>query len=324
MASSKSGWKKGLLIVAVVSVSAFVFLIVGVGMVLLWAVSAADSLGEPTAETVARTIGVTQAAAADASGEAAATEDPLRLHIELQDGTFEIRPGPAGSGVTVEGEYAAPYYELVEERGTDQDGRQTMRIALRPTRSILVRAAAILRSDGDGVANDLSVTIPEGVPIELVLNLSAGETRTDLGGLTLTGLEADLSMGEHRLDFSRPLAQSLARVRVKGSMGDINLENLGNARALEFETSSRMGNFNVDLGGDWPTETVADLVFNHSMGDLRLNVPETVRIATDSESSVRLGESAELDAVQGLDDPAAPVVRLHLSTTMGETRFRRY
>ena len=65
-------------------------------------------------------------------------------------------------------------------------------------------------------------------------------------------------------------------------------------------------------------------MFNHSMGDLRLNVPETVRIATDSESSVRLGDSADLDAVQGLGDPAAPVVRLHVSTTMGETRFRRY
>ena len=324
MASSKSGWKKGLLILAVVSVSSFVFVIVGAGMVLLWAVSAADSLGEPRAEAVTRTMGVTQPAADDTLGEEGATDDPLRLHIELQDGTFEICPGPAGSDVTVEGDFAAPYYELVEERGIDEDGRQTMRIGLRPTRSILVRAVAAWRSDGEGVANALTVTIPEGVPIELVLSLSAGETRTDLGGLTLTGLEADLSMGEHRLDFSRPLAQSLARIWVKGNLGDINLEHLGNARALEFETSSSMGNFNVDLGGDWPGETVADLVFNHSMGELRLNVPKTVRIATDSESSVRLGESAGLDAVRGLDDAVVPVVRLHLSTTMGETRFRRY
>ena len=130
--------------------------------------------------------------------------------------------------------------------------------------------------------------------------------------------------GDHRLDFSRPLAQRLPRAQVKGRMGDINLENLGNARALAFKTSSRMGNVNVDLGGDWPVGTVSELVFNHSMGDLRLNVPETVRIAADSESVATLGESGTLGTVTGTDDLAAPVVRLDVSTIMGETRFRRY
>lgn len=328
MASPKSGWKKGLLVVAVVSVSAFMFLIVGAGMVLLWAMSSADSLGEPTAEAVTRTIAIAESAPPEAPGAVvqevgSRATGPLRLNIALQDGTFEIRPGPPGSDVTVDGGYAAPYYELVEEHSTDRDGRRTMLIALRPTSSILVRVVASIRARGD-VPNNLTVTIPAGVPMELELTLRAGETRTDLGGLTLVDLEADLSMGEHQLDFSRPLAQPLTRAEVNGSMGDVTLKNLGNARALEFETSSRMGNFNVDLGGDWPVETVADLVFNHSMGDLRLSAPESVRIATDSESSVRLGDSGDLDMVEGGPDPAAPVVRLHISTTMGETRFRRY
>ena len=323
MVSSKSGWKKGLLVVAVVSVSLVVFLIVGAGMVLLWAVSAAASLGEPTAEAVSRAIAVAESAL-DTPGTARSTADPLRLSIELQDWTFDIRPGPPGTDVTVEGDYAASYYELVEEHRTELDGQRTMRIGLRPTRSILVRAVAALRSQGDGAHNDLTVTIPEGVAIELVLSLRAGETRTDLGGLTLVDLEANLSWGDHRLDFSRPLAQRLPRAQVKGRMGDINLENLGNARALAFKTSSRMGNVNVDLGGDWPVGTVSELVFNHSMGDLRLNVPETVRIAADSESVATLGESGTLGTVTGTDDLAAPVVRLDVSTIMGETRFRRY
>ena len=324
MASSKRSWKKGLLVVAVVCASAFVFLVVAVGMVVLWAVSTAARLGEPTAEPVTRTVAVGESSALETPGAAPSTDVPLRLNIELQDGTFDIRPGPPGTDVTIEGDYAAPYYELVEERDTDQDGRRTIVIGLQPIHSMLVRIVAALRSQGEGVSNNLTVTIPEGVPIDLVLNLSAGESQTDLGGLTLTNLEADLSMGEHHLDFSRPLAQELPRVRVSGRMGDVHLENIGNARALEFETSSRMGNFNVDLGGDWSVETVAELVFNHSLGDLRLNVPESVRIATDSERSVTLGESCGFGTVHGTDDPAAPVVRLHISTTMGETRLRRY
>ena len=107
-------------------------------------------------------------------------------------------------------------------------------------------------------------------------------------------------------------------------MGDVHLEHLGNARALEFRTSSRMGNFNVDLGGDWPAETVSELVFDHSMGELRLNVPEAVAIAADSESLARFGDTGSLEAVKGADDPEAPLIRLKVSTTMGETRVRRY
>ena len=324
MVSSKNGWKKGLLVVAVVCASVFALLIVGAGMVLLWAVSTAASLGEPTAEAVTRAIAVVESPVLETPGAEPSTGGPLRVSVELQDGTFDIRPGPPGTDVTVEGDYTTPYYELVAEHRTDPDGQRTIRIGLRPTRSLLVRLVAALRSHGDGVHNDLTVTLPEGVALELVLSLRAGETRTDLGGLTLVDLEADLSMGNHRLDFSRPLAQPLPRVRVRGRMGDVHLEHLGNARALEFRTSSRMGNFNVDFGGDWPAETVSELVFDHSMGELRLNVPEAVAIAADSESLARFGDTGSLEAVKGADDPEAPLIRLKVSTTMGETRVRRY
>lgn len=324
MVSSTSGWKKGFLVVAVVSVSVFVFLIVGAGMVLLWALSTAASLGKPTAEAVTRVIAVAESSTLEAPGTARASNGPLRLKIELQDGVFDIRPGPPGTEVTVEGTYATPYYELATERGTEPDGQRTMRIGLRPTRSMLVRIVAAVRSRADDAHNNLTVTIPEGVAIELVLSLRAGETHTDLGGLTLVDLDANLSMGEHRLEFSRPLAQPLPRVQVRGRFGDITLESLGNARPLEFRTASRMGNFSVDLGGDWPVGTVSELVFTHSMGDLTLNIPKTVRIAADSESVVRLGESGTFDAIEGIDDPEAPVVRLRVSTTMGSTRLRRY
>ena len=323
MVSAKSGLKKGLLIVAAVSVSAFVFLAVGAGMVVLWAVSTAEGLGPPTAEAVNRAIAVGESPGLETSGTVRSTDRPLHLSIELQDGTFDIRPGPPGTDVTVDGEYVTPYYELVEERGTGPDGQRTMRIGVRPTRSMLVRMVAALRSHGDGVHNDLTVTLPEGVAIELALRLRAGETRTDLGGLTLVHLEADLSMGEHRLDFSRPLARLLPRGQVTGGMGDIALEHLGNARALEWATSSRMGNVTVDLGGDWPVGTVAELHVNHSMGDLRVNIPDTVRIAADSDIGVTLGDRGPIDASGGSDDAATPVVRLHVSTTLGETRFRR-
>jgi hypothetical protein len=69
---------------------------------------------------------------------------------------------------------------------------------------------------------------------------------------------------------------------------------------------------------------VSDLVLNHSMGDLRLRIPSSVRISPDSENAAMFGESGRIDRTRETADDSAPVLRLSLSTTMGETRIRRY
>ena len=321
-----AGWKKVLLIGVATAVSVGVLLtVVGVGA-LLWANSVAEELGEPAPVPTAVTIAVAREAAAPAAQGSTSKATP-RVEIELQDGRFEIRSGPAGTEIQVDGEYAENYYELIEEQTpADASGGPTTTIRLRPTSSGLVRMMAAFRGNGDPSRqpNRLTVLIPAGRPIALRLDVSRGESRIDLGGLTLTDLDADLSMGDHRLGFGEPLAEELQQLRVSGDMGNIDLAQLGNARARELRVSSRMGNFTVDLGGEWPTDDVSELEVTHSMGDLRLRIPNSVRVSPDSRSSARMAESSRIDRREETADPAAPVLRLDLSTTMGGTRIIRY
>ena len=59
------------------------------------------------------------------------------------------------------------------------------------------------------------------------------------------------------------------------------------------------------------------------MGEFRLDVPNTVRIAPDSNASNIFGATSQ--PPPGNDVSAeAPLVRLHLTNSMGETRVRRY
>ena len=315
-------WKKIVLVIVAAAVAMVLVLAAAATGGFVWATRAAARLGEPTPEPVTRTIAIRDAGA---EAVAAASERPLlRLEIELQDGEFEIRPGPAGTGVQVNGAYAKAYYELTEEHtpAGDPAGPATL-IRLRPTQSFWVRLAAQALDGTRGTPNTLTVTIPKQVPIALILKLHTGETRTDLGGLHLTDLEAELSMGEHRLDFSQPLSGRLRRMRVDGAMGEIRIEGIGNARPLETEVSGRMGSLTADLGGDWSTDAVADLTFDSTMGELRLDVPHAVRIAPDSDASAVLGEAGRIPTGTGASG-GVPQVRLHLSATMGEIRVRRY
>ena len=169
----------------------------------------------------------------------------------------------------------------------------------------------------------MTVLIPEGVPIDLSLRVSLGESRIDLGGLNLRELGLDLSMGNHQVDFRTPVVVALRRVRLNARMGNVSVDNLGNARAQAIDSSGSMGNLTADLGGAWQPGAGAELSFTHSMGELTLNVPTKVRLETDY--IISQGQTTSRPAVaEETDDPKAPVLRLRVSTSMGEGRIIRY
>ena len=287
---------------------------------LVWASSTVERLGEPTPEPVARSVTLPgrDGVAGDDAGASA------HLDIHLEDGIFEVRPGPPGSDVRVDGTYASKYYDLVHDHApaAGPTGR-VVTVRLSRARSLLVQLVAHAMERAPSTPNDLTVTIPRDTPFSVNLTIRAGESRVDLGGLSLTDLAVDLAMGEHRLELSEPLAVAPRRVRLDGGMGEIRFERLGNTRAPELHASGHMGSVTVDLGGAWPAGTMADVTVNNLMGELRLEAPSGLRLvgfapdAPDSGVDGPAGDGREAD-------PGLPALRLRVSNTMGETRLSRY
>ena len=286
---------------------------------LVWASSTVERLGEPSPEPVARSITLPgrDGVAGDDAGASA------HLDIHLEDGVFEVRPGPPGSDVRVDGTYASKYYDLVHDHApaAGPTGR-VVTVRLARARSLLVQLVAHAMERAP-TPNDLTVTIPRDTPFSVNLTIRAGESRVDLGGLSLTDLAVDLAMGEHRLDLSEPLAVAPRRVRLDGGMGEIRFERLGNTRAPELHASGHMGSVTVDLGGAWPAGTMADVTVNNLMGELLLEAPSGLRLvgyAPDSPDSGVDGPAGDGREA----DPGLPALRLRVSNTMGETRLSRY
>lgn len=287
---------------------------------LVWASSTVERLGEPSPEPVARSIALPgpDGVAGDDAGASA------HLAIHLEDGVFEVRPGPPGSEVRVDGTYASKYYDLVHAHtpAAGSTGR-VVTVRLSRARSLLVQLVAHAMERAPSTPNDLTVTIPRDTPFSVNLTIRAGESRVDLGGLSLTDLAVDLAMGEHRLDLSEPLAVAPRRVRLDGGMGEIRFERLGNTRAAELQASGHMGSVTVDLGGAWPAGAMTDVTVNNLMGELRLEAPSGLRL-------VGFGSDSPVPGVDGpagdgrAVDPGLPALRLRVSNTMGETRLSRY
>ena len=287
---------------------------------LVWASSTVERLGEPTPEPVARSI--TLPGRDGVGGDDAGASAHLDIHLE--DGVFEVRPGPPGSDIRVDGTYASKYYDLVHDHtpAARPTGR-VVTVRLARARSLLVQLVAHAMERAPSTPNELTVTIPRDTPFSVNLTIRAGESRVDLGGLSLTDLAVDLAMGEHRLDVSEPLAVAPRSVRLDGGMGEIRFERLGNTRATELQASGHMGSVTVDLGGAWPAGAMADVTINNLMGELRLEAPAGLRLvgaAPDSPVPDADGSAADRRGA----DPGAPALRLRISNTMGETRLTRY
>lgn len=325
-----SGWQKVGLFAGIGCFSFIAICVVAFAIAVAYARSTLANLGDTTPKRVERTISLpsTTAEAPDPSVKGSAkpgadttNAGPLKLALELQEGSFTIKPGPAGSRVQVEGEFSEALYELTERTDTDGGSPRTT-VRFRSKAPAWARFFAGVGNDRDNQPR-LTVSVPVGLPIDLSLNVSMGESRIDLGGLTLGELGLDLSMGNHEVDFKEPIVDGMRELRLNARMGNVTVENLGNARAKSIDTSGSMGNVTADLGGEWRPGSESELSFNQSMGEIRLRVPSNVRLEGNIRDADGKTRSIASDSDQTAD-PKAPLLRVRVSTSMGESRVSRY
>jgi hypothetical protein len=320
-----SGWQKAGIVAGVGCLSIVGVLAFGLVAAVIWARSTLAERGDTAATRNERTIDLAPAGAMPAGAATPAappTAGRLRLSLDLQEGSFDVRPGAPGEQLRVEGTWATTLYELTEDRQDTGGGAPAATIRFRSTAPAWAMGLAGLSGAESGSRPEVTVFIPRDLPIDLSLRVSMGESRIDLGGLTLGALDLDLSMGEHRVDFAQPLVDRLPRVRVNAHMGNVSLENLGNARAQAVDATGGMGNLTADFGGVWQAGAISEVDFDHSMGELTVRVPGTVRLEAVGNAQAEAGRRSA-DATQA-EGPDAPVLRLRVSTSMGESRVVRY
>src|SRR6185436_17116241 len=116
---ARSGWKTAGLIAGVGCLSIIAVIVGGVVIAAMYARATIRNLGDPTPQSVERRIALPLPPVPDAgkgqkATSAASRTAPLRVRLELQEGTFTIRPGQPGTDIHVQGRYAPGLFELTE------------------------------------------------------------------------------------------------------------------------------------------------------------------------------------------------------------------
>jgi hypothetical protein len=235
------------------------------------------------------------------------------VSLWLEEGNFTVKAAPEGTGFHVEGKYDKAMYLLTQNLERDRSGAVSFSLSFKPRYSMLRRILSMGSFHIDSDTNALTIYVPRGVPMNLKVLASKGQTRLDLSGLSLAGAALDLSMGEHNVSVTEANPIEMGEMKVNAGMGETDLTGLSNLRAGSITIWGKMGELSIDMGPALHRDT--KLFARMKMGEMTIGLPPEAKV--DAKSSVFLGETK--------GSPNRPEGARHLqldaSASMGELRY---
>jgi hypothetical protein len=240
-------------------------------------------------------------------------DEPGRIVLDLHKGSFEVRPGPPGSQLRLEGRYDEGKYELEESYSTYGERGWTYKVSF-DQRGFGIRP---IFQDNDN-ENRVRLIIPRDMPVVLEGMVGIGESNLELGGLWLLEIDLDVGIGEHSLSFNEPLPVPMRKMRLDTSVGVIDVDELGNASPRETRIKHSIGETRIDLRGAWRRD--AEVEISCGIGECDVRAPREAKLDL-AHVGVAIGESG---GPRRREPPAAdaPTVKLSVSGSIGEVRVR--
>ncbi len=239
-----------------------------------------------------------------------------RVVLDLSMGEFIVKPGPAGEPIRVDADFDASAFELTEEYQPSADGSWTYELRFKSRRGFL----GMLFGGGHQGNNRVELTIPRGRRVDIVGEISLGESEIDLGGLWVREVDLDFGAGDHFVEFREPLPFPMESFDIDSSLGEVEVRNLGEGSPRTVSVDHGIGELFVDLQGSWSRDAKIDIDIN--IGEGRLWLPEDVKIDVE-RAKVAIGDSN----VEWPDDDDlpedAPTLTLSMNGHIGEVSIRR-
>jgi hypothetical protein len=116
------------------------------------------------------------------------------------------------------------------------------------------------------------ISLPETPQIDLQANIKAGEIDFDLGDLRLRSVELHNWAGEVTIDFKEPNLVRMNSFEVYVKVGELKINNLGNANFEVADINSGIGEMRLDFSGEKLKEATADVDLD--IGETTIIVPE--------------------------------------------------
>jgi len=198
--------------------------------------------------------------------------DELEVLIRIEAAEFTLSRSNRANVAIVNVDYKDEYNSV--DVTYDEDGGLL---------SVRVNQHNMLAGDfDDDRAPKILVELPAEPTIDLDSRIRAGEIEYILGDLSLQNCRIRSTAGEVTVNFDQPNRIAMDRLDINCSIGETDLENLGNARFARARINSGIGELTVSFSGD-------QIVSGQASLDLDLG-STTVLIPRNSASRIRVSK----------------------------------
>jgi hypothetical protein len=174
--------------------------------------------------------------------------------------------------------------------------------------------------------NDWDIHFKDGVPMDLTVNLHAGDSAFNMGTVALTGFNANSNAGNINADFTGVMPL-LNRVSANTNAGNVSLYFGGTySRPVNLSVGNDAGNIDVSLIGTWRADVTGTI--EGSAGNVTLKLPSDVGVIVSAESSFGNVEanglkksSASNSYVNSAYGKSPVTLRLNVHTAAGNVRL---
>ena len=212
-----------------------------------------------------------------------------RIELNFSGAEFNIEPAGEGKSLRIDAIYDKATYVFEESLETSDDGPWVYRVTFRQTGSGIFAAIKEMFSNKKP---KVTVYLPTDRPVALDLRVSKGGVEFDMGGMWITEADIDMQMGGMVLEVTEPMQAPMNRLSARASMGGFVMSRLGNASPRVLEVDARMGGMNLDLRGQWVTDS--DVSIRFSMGGGAVRLPDGVRFEGLAQPGIALLENEEI------------------------------
>ncbi|MFC1539224.1 DUF4097 family beta strand repeat-containing protein [Candidatus Latescibacterota bacterium] len=192
----------------------------------------------------------------------------IDINIDIDFGELEIIPSSNSKELRVKIEYNDRYCDIVMDHNK------------RKNRFTIKTDQEWFSDDGHRKHNnskrgvEIVIELPYGPETDLYVHLKAGEADIQFGGLSLRNFEFENFAGDVDIDFNKPNRINLERFDIDCKVGNLVLNNLGNAHFRDAKINSSIGALSVDFSGDILDDVTADIDFE--LGETDITIPSEI------------------------------------------------
>ena len=178
----------------------------------------------------------------------------------------------------------------------------------------------------DEYVNMWDVGLAPGIPIDLGIDLGAGDMRLDLGGLSIAELGVTSGNADIVLTFSAPNPEPLGTLRITAGKGHCVATGLGNANFDILSVFGGAGELDLNFNGTQTRSTIANI--KAGAGKVTVHVPATVgaRVKFSSSPISMLNQSGFTEYTENVYVNAAygvavQTLTINLTTGIGTVKL---